>query len=74
MMRRSEKMTSSAVTGLPLWKVRPGLRRIVQRSGRLSGSIDSASSISSFEKSGVRTASDSYRFHTRMMSVSAVGR
>src|SRR3954447_3341286 len=52
----------------------PGLRRTVHELGLLpSGSIDSASSICSCEKSGVRTASDSYMFQTRMMSGSVVG-
>src|SRR3954453_20041913 len=73
-MRRSEKITSSAVTGLPLWNSMPCLSRTVQASGLLpTGSIDSASSICSCEKSGVRTASDSYKFHWRMMSGSVVG-
>jgi hypothetical protein len=58
-IRCSEKITSSAETVLPLWNSMPGLRRTVQVSGFLPDSIDSASSMSSFEKSGVRTARDS---------------
>src|SRR4051812_9535036 len=52
----------------------PSLMRTVQAFGLLpTGSIDSATSICSSPKSGVRTASDSYMFHWRMMSGSVVG-
>src|SRR4051794_8126782 len=52
----------------------PSLIRTVQAFGLLpTGSIDSATSICSSPKSGVRTARDSYMFHWRMMSGSVVG-
>jgi hypothetical protein len=56
MIRRIEKITSSAVTGLPLWNVTPCFRRMSHSFVVFPDSIDSASSISSLLKSGVRTA------------------
>ncbi len=46
MMRFSEKMTSSAVTGLPLWNSRPGFSRMVHRSAAGLAEISSASTSS----------------------------
>src|SRR6185312_7786308 len=69
------KMTSSAVTVLPLWTSIPGRILTTQESALpCSASIDSATIMSTGPKLGGRTASGSYRFQHRMMSVSAVGR
>ena len=74
MIRWIEKITSSAVTGLPLWNAMPSLSRIVHASGLLAGLDRLGDQHLELGKSGVRTASDSYRFHWRMMSGSIVGR
>src|ERR1700757_4252772 len=74
-IRWIEKMTSSGVTVLPLWNSTPD-RSVATQALALPcwGSSDVAIIISSGPKSGGRTASGSYRFQTRMMSGSAVGR
>src|ERR1700760_2226323 len=67
-------MTSSGGTVLPLWNSMPGRILTPQESALpCSASIEEATIISSGPKLGGRTASGSYRFQHRMMSVSAVG-